>query len=40
VATKVRVQTDDGAVRVSTGDIKQVEVRITHKGYTLIKIFA
>lgn len=34
---RVRVQTDDGAVRVSTGDIKQVEVRITYKGYTLDK---
>src|SRR5271166_6287737 len=33
--TKVRVQTDDGAVRVSTGDIKQVEIRVTYKGYTL-----
>jgi Putative adhesin len=34
---KVRIQTDDGAVRVSTGDIKQVEVRVTYKGYTLDK---
>ena len=34
---KVRVQTDDGAVRVSTGDIKQVEVRITYRGFTLDK---
>ena len=34
---KVRVQTDDGGVRVSTGDIKQVEVRVTYKGYTLDK---
>ncbi len=34
---KVRVQTDDGAVRVSTGDIKQVEIRVTYKGYTLDK---
>jgi hypothetical protein len=34
---KVRVQTDDGAVRVSTGDIKQVEIRIIYKGYTLDK---
>jgi DUF4097 and DUF4098 domain-containing protein YvlB len=32
---KVRVQTDDGAVRVSTGDIKQVEVRVTYEGYKL-----
>ena len=35
--SKVRVQTDDGAVRVSTGDIKQVEVRVVYKGYTLDK---
>lgn len=32
---KVRVQTDDGSVRVSTGDIKQVEVRIVYSGYKL-----
>jgi Putative adhesin len=32
---KVRIQTDDGAVRVSTGDIKQVEVRIVYSGYKL-----
>lgn len=32
---KVRVQTDDGAVRVSTGDIKQVEVRVVYDGYKL-----
>jgi DUF4097 and DUF4098 domain-containing protein YvlB len=32
---KVKVQTDDGAVRVSTGDIKQVEVRVTYEGYKL-----
>jgi hypothetical protein len=34
---KVRVQTDDGSVRVSTGDIKQVQIRVTYKGYTLDK---
>ena len=34
---KVRVQTDDGGVRVSTGDIKQVEVRVVYRGYTLDK---
>jgi DUF4097 and DUF4098 domain-containing protein YvlB len=34
---KVRVQTDDGAVRVSTGDIKQVEVRVVYTGYKLDK---
>lgn len=31
----VRVQTDDGSVRVSTGDIKQVEVRVEYTGYKL-----
>lgn len=31
----VRVETDDGGVRVSTGDIKQVEVRIDYSGYKL-----
>jgi putative adhesin len=31
----VKVQTDDGAVRVSTGDIKQVEVRVVYSGYKL-----
>jgi hypothetical protein len=31
----VRVQTDDGAVRVSTGDIKQVEIRVVYTGYKL-----
>lgn len=31
----VRVQTDDGSVRVSTGDIKQVEVRVVYTGYKL-----
>jgi hypothetical protein len=32
---KVRVLTDDGSVRVSTGDIKQVEVRVVYSGYKL-----
>ena len=32
---RVSVQTDDGAVRVSTGDIKQVEVRVVYSGYKL-----
>jgi hypothetical protein len=35
--THVRVQTDDGAVRVSTGDIKQVEIRVVYSGYKLDK---
>jgi hypothetical protein len=32
---RVHIQTDDGAVRVSTGDIKQVEIRINYDGYKL-----
>jgi hypothetical protein len=32
---RVRVVTDDGAVRVSTGDIKQVEIRVVYSGYKL-----
>jgi Toastrack DUF4097 len=32
---RVRVETDDGAVRVSTGDIKQVEIRVVYTGYKL-----
>ena len=32
---RVRVQTDDGSVRVSTGDIKQVEIRVEYTGYKL-----
>jgi DUF4097 and DUF4098 domain-containing protein YvlB len=32
---RMRVETDDGAVRVSTGDIKQVEIRIVYSGYKL-----
>ena len=34
---RVKVETDDGAVRVSTGDIKQVEVRVVYTGYKLDK---
>lgn len=34
---KVHVETDDGAVRVSTGDIKQVEIRVVYSGYKLDK---
>ena len=34
---KMRVETDDGAVRVSTGDIKQVEIRVVYSGYKLDK---
>src|SRR6266852_6397571 len=34
---KVRVQTDDGAGRVSTGDIKKVEIRVEYTGYKLDK---
>jgi hypothetical protein len=33
----VKVTTDDGSVRVSTGDIKQVEVRVVYSGYRLDK---
>lgn len=33
--THMRVQTDDGAVRVSTGDIHQVEIRVVYSGYKL-----
>jgi|HubBroStandDraft_6_1064221.scaffolds.fasta_scaffold00291_23 hypothetical protein len=32
---KMHIQTDDGAVRVSTGDIKQVEIRVEYSGYKL-----
>lgn len=32
---RVKVETDDGAVRVSTGDIKQVEIRIVYSGFKL-----
>jgi hypothetical protein len=34
---KVSVETDDGAVRVTTGDIKQVEIRVVYSGYKLDK---
>lgn len=34
---KVKIETDDGAVRVSTGDIKQVEIRVVFSGYKLDK---
>jgi len=34
---KMHVETDDGAVRVSTGDIKQVEIRVVYSGYKLDK---
>ena len=34
---KMRVETDDGAVRVSTGEIKQVEIRVVYSGYKLDK---
>jgi len=34
---RVKVETDDGSVRVSTGDIKQVEVRVIFEGYKLDK---
>lgn len=32
---RVHVETDDGSVRVSTGDIKQVEIRVEYTGYKL-----
>src|ERR1700682_5823749 len=32
---RVHIQTDDGAVRVSTGDIKQIEIRVNYEGYKL-----
>jgi DUF4097 and DUF4098 domain-containing protein YvlB len=34
---RVRVETNDGAVRVSTGDTKQVELRVIYEGYKLDK---
>ncbi len=33
----VRVDTNDGSVRVMTSDTKQVELRVTYSGYTLDK---
>jgi len=35
---KMRVETDDGAVRVSTGDIKQVEIRVVYSGYKDLRV--
>lgn len=32
---RVQVETDDGSVRVSTGEIKQVEIRVEYSGYKL-----
>jgi DUF4097 and DUF4098 domain-containing protein YvlB len=34
---QVRVTTDDGAVRVSTGDVQQVQIRVVYTGYRLDK---
>src|SRR5260370_37577052 len=34
---QVRVDTNDGAVRVATGDAKQVEFRVIYEGYGLNK---
>jgi hypothetical protein len=34
---RVRVDTNDGAVRVTTGDSKQIELRVIYDGYTLDK---
>jgi len=34
---RVRVDTNDGAVRVTTGDSKQVELRVIYEGYKLDK---
>ena len=34
---QVRVETNDGAVRVSTGDSKQVELRVEYSGYEINK---
>src|SRR5499425_3641722 len=31
----VRVDTNDGAVRVTTGDSKQIELRVVYDGYKL-----
>ena len=31
----VRVDSNDGAVRVTTGDSKQIELRVTYNGYKL-----
>jgi len=34
---RVRVDTNDGSVRVTTGESKQVEFRVTYNGYTMDK---
>lgn len=34
---QVHVATDDGSVRVSTGDVQQVEIRVVYSGYKLDK---
>ena len=34
---RVHVDTNDGSVRVTTGDSKQVEFRVSYNGYTLDK---
>src|SRR5260370_14756221 len=34
---QVRVDTNDGAVRIATGDAKQVEFRVIYEGYELNK---
>jgi len=33
----VRVETNDGSIRVSTGDSKQVEFRVEYQGYEVGK---
>src|SRR5215467_6311077 len=33
----VRVDTNDGAVRITTGDSKQIELRVVYSGYTVDK---
>jgi len=35
----VHVDTNDGSVRVTTGDTKQVELRVIYNGYTLDRIW-
>jgi hypothetical protein len=34
---RVRVDSNDGSVRVTTGDSKQIELRVSYNGYTLDK---
>src|SRR5258708_19599691 len=36
---QVRVETNDGAVRIATADAKQVEFRVIYEGYQLNKNF-